>query len=87
MVIDRQLNLYLHLFDTYRRRMVRFTMLCSLQGLHSVVLTGTLGRPLICPERGISNLSADTLYNFARETFCEIHNDPLPADYCRGCTV
>ena len=40
-----------------------------LQGLHSVAYTGALGRPLICPEGGIANLSADTLHEFVHSNF------------------
>ena len=41
----------------------------SLQGMHSVAFTGALGRPLICPEGGIGNLSADTLHEFVSANF------------------
>lgn len=40
-----------------------------LEGLHSVAFTGALGRPLICPEGGIGNLSADTLHEFVHANF------------------
>lgn len=40
-----------------------------LEGLHSVAFTGALGRPLICPEGGIHNLSADTLHEFVSTNF------------------
>ena len=39
------------------------------QGLHSVAYTGALGRPLICPEGGIANLSSDTLHEFVSSNF------------------
>ena len=40
-----------------------------MQGLHSVAFTGALGRPLICPEGGLANLSADTLHEFVQNNF------------------
>ena len=44
-------------------------MHCVLQELHSVAFTGALGQPLICPEGGIGNLSADTLHEFVHANF------------------
>ncbi len=46
-----------------------YTQSCCLQGLHSVAFTGALGRPLICPEGGIHNMSADTLHEFVSTNF------------------
>lgn len=43
--------------------------LSGLQGLHSVAYTGALGRPLICPDGGTANLSADTLHEFVSSNF------------------
>jgi len=34
-----------------------------------VAYTGALGRPLICPEGGLGNLSADTLHEFVSSNF------------------
>lgn len=34
-----------------------------------MAFTGALGRPLICPEGGIHNLSADTLHEFVSSNF------------------
>lgn len=31
--------------------------------------TGALGRPLICPEGGLANLSADSLIEFTEQNF------------------
>lgn len=45
------------------------TMLHPLQGLHNVAYTGALGRPLICPEGGLANLSADSLIEFTQQNF------------------
>ncbi len=45
------------------------TQSCCLQGLHSVAFTGALGRPLICPEGGIHNMSAATLHEFVSTNF------------------
>lgn len=43
--------------------------LSGVQGLHSVAYTGALGRPLICPDGGTANLSADTLHEFVSSNF------------------
>lgn len=40
-----------------------------LEGLHNVAYTGALGRPLICPEGGLANLSADSLIEFTQQNF------------------
>lgn len=34
-----------------------------------MAFTGALGRPLICPEGGIHNLSADSLHEFVSSNF------------------
>ena len=60
--------LVVHITSTYAVQSLT-CFISGWQGLHSVAYTGALGRPLICPEGGIANLSSDTLHEFVSSNF------------------